>query len=141
MNKERQTSPTESLHAVMYVRSATYDEKMLEEQITLLQSHADHNGMHVVRRYVKGGFSGRKQGLQQKEMLDAVQTGTADFSVILMRDVSRWERFRDADVTAYYEYFCKCNGVDVRYVESENGETGCAEKETIKATKEHHSCP
>ena len=42
------------------------------------------------------------------------RSGTANFSVILVYDVSRW-RFQDADETAYYEFICKEAGIAVHY--------------------------
>jgi DNA invertase Pin-like site-specific DNA recombinase len=133
MDKECQASPTKSLRAVMYVRSATYDEKIFEEQIAQMQAYADRNGMQVVRGYVEGGFSGLKQGPKQKEMLNAVQAGTADFSVILMRDISRWGRFQDADESAYYEFLCRRAGIDIRYTQEEkNAGTGFSGNKIIE---------
>jgi DNA invertase Pin-like site-specific DNA recombinase len=42
-----------------------------------------------------------------KRLIDDVQSGTTDFTTILVYDVSRWGRFQDADESAYYEYTCK----------------------------------
>jgi DNA invertase Pin-like site-specific DNA recombinase len=100
----------------LYVRSATDDEKIFEDQIALLQSCADRNGLQIVRHYVDGGVSGLTQGPKQKEMLEAARTGTADFSVILMRDISRWGRFQDCDVSTCYEFLCRSAGIEVCYV-------------------------
>ena len=54
------------------------------------------------------GIDGR-DALQQ--LIDDVQSGGADFQVILVYDVSRWGRFQDADESAYYEYICKRAGI------------------------------
>src|SRR5471032_3173386 len=43
-----------------------------------------------------------RQALQQ--LIKDVETGVADFQIILVYDVSRWGRFQDADESAYYEY-------------------------------------
>ncbi len=40
-------------------------------------------------------------------LIGDVQTGVADFTAILIYDVSRWGRFQDADESGYYEYICK----------------------------------
>ena len=40
-----------------------------------------------------------------KQLIQDVETSTADFSAILVYDVSRWGRFQDADESAYYEIF------------------------------------
>ena len=42
-------------------------------------------------------------------------SGRADFTAILVYDVSRWERFQDADESAYYEFLCKEAGITVHY--------------------------
>ena len=43
------------------------------------------------------------------------QSGHADFSVVLVYDVSRWGRFLDADESAYHEYVCRKAGINVHY--------------------------
>lgn len=130
MDKERQAPAPESLRVVMYVRSATINQVAsdkldgLDEQAAAIERYAERNGMQIVRRYVDDGCSGLKQGPKQKEMLNAVQTGTADFSAILMRDISRWGRFQDCDVSAYCEYLCRIAGIEVRYVWEEENAKG-----------------
>jgi DNA invertase Pin-like site-specific DNA recombinase len=44
-----------------------------------------------------------------------VQSGRADFDVILVYDVSRWGRFQNPDAAAYYEFICKSAGIPVIY--------------------------
>jgi hypothetical protein len=39
----------------------------------------------------------------------------ADFELILVYDISRWERFQDVDESAYYEFICKEAGIQVLY--------------------------
>jgi hypothetical protein len=39
----------------------------------------------------------------------------ADFSIVLVYDVSRWGRFQDADESAYYEYRCRRAQIAVHY--------------------------
>ena len=50
-----------------------------------------------------------------RDLLDVVQSGRADFTAILVYDVSRWGRFQDADESAYYEFVCKQAGIAVHY--------------------------
>lgn len=52
-------------------------------------------------------------GLSQ--LLADVVGGDADFSMILVFDVSRWGRFQDPDQAAHYEYICREAGVSIRY--------------------------
>lgn len=42
-----------------------------------------------------------------KTLISDVESGHADFSTIIVYDVSRGGRFQDADESAYYEYLCK----------------------------------
>lgn len=119
MDKKHQLAPTERLRTALYVRAACITQTTLDEQREVLERHAEQNNLLVVRRYIEGGFSGRTQGPKQKEMLEEVLAGTADFSVILMRDVTRWGRW-DTDMSAHYEYMCLREGIRVRYMDEEN---------------------
>ena len=47
-----------------------------------------------------------------------VQTGNAEFTAILVYDVSRWGRFQDADESGYYEHICKRAGIAIHYAQS-----------------------
>jgi DNA invertase Pin-like site-specific DNA recombinase len=129
MDKERQLSPTEGLRTALYVRAACITQTTLDEQREVLERYAERNDLRVVQRYIEGGFSGRTQGPKQKEMLETVLAGTAGFSVILMRDVSRWGRWDDCCLSAYYEFMCLREGVRVQYMqEEENDRTELAGK-------------
>ena len=44
-----------------------------------------------------------------------VESGRADFTDILVYDVSRWGRSQDADESAYYEYIGKRANIRVHY--------------------------
>ncbi len=103
--------------AALYVRAACFTQVVLDEQCEALERYAERNNLLVVRRYVEGGQPGK----MRDALMDAVLSGSADFTVIIMRDVSRWGRFRDADVSPYYEYTCLCAGIKVRYVIEETG--------------------
>ena len=50
-----------------------------------------------------------------QRLIKDVQSGQADFNVVLVYDVSRWGRFQDADESAYYEFMCKEAGIRVAY--------------------------
>jgi DNA invertase Pin-like site-specific DNA recombinase len=73
--------------------------------------------MEIVRTYADEGKSGLNLDgrLALQRMLNDVTSGTADFEVILVYDISRWGRFQDADESAYYEYVCKQHKVRVEY--------------------------
>jgi len=42
-----------------------------------------------------------------KSLIDDVRAGRADFDQILVYDVSRWGRFKDADESAFSEHQCR----------------------------------
>ncbi|RAI30682.1 recombinase family protein, partial [Rhodoplanes roseus] len=74
-----------------------------------MRRYAAHRGIEIVRTYVDAGRSGLniegRSGLQQ--LIADIESGTADFSVVLVYDISRWGRFQDADESAFYEYRCR----------------------------------
>lgn len=71
-----------------------------------IRQYAERHGLEIVRTYADEGRSGlRIEGRDGRQRLLAdVESGAADFSTILVYDVSRWGRFQDADESAHYEY-------------------------------------
>ena len=59
----------------------------------------------------------------------------ADFSAILVYDVSRWGRFQDADESAYYEYICKRAGITVHYCAEQFENDGSPAPTIVKGVK------
>ncbi|MDS0863071.1 recombinase family protein, partial [Burkholderia pseudomultivorans] len=78
---------------------------------------ATARNLEIVKIYADEGKSGlRLDGRDQlKALLRDVESGQADYSVILVYDVSRWGRFQDPDEAASYEFGCKRAGVRVLY--------------------------
>jgi DNA invertase Pin-like site-specific DNA recombinase len=80
-------------------------------------AYAALRGMEIVNTFVDLGRSGlslkRRNAL--KQLIETVESGSADFKVILVYDVSRWGRFQDADESAHLEYICKRAGIAVHY--------------------------
>ena len=70
-----------------------------------------------------------------KRLIDDVQSGSADFTTILVYDVSRWGRFQDADESAYYEYICKRAGISVHYCAEQFENDGSPVSTIIKSVK------
>lgn len=68
----------------------------------------DAHGITIVRSFIEAGKSG--VGIQSRDalqdLLRTVESGQADFSTILVYDVSRWGRFQEPDEGAYYKYRC-----------------------------------
>jgi DNA invertase Pin-like site-specific DNA recombinase len=88
-----------------------------ENQAAAIQAYAARRGMEIVRTYADEGKSGlRIEGRDAlKQLIETVTSGSGDFDVILVYDISRWGRFQDADESAYYEYICRRAGIDVHY--------------------------
>ena len=77
-----------------------------ENQADAIRRYAAERGIEIIRTYADEGKSGlRIDGRDAlKKLLEDVQSGKADYELILVYDVSRWGRFQDADESAYYEY-------------------------------------
>lgn len=108
----------QSVRAAEYVRMSTENQKYsTENQRDKIRQYAQSKGIDIVQTYVDAGKSGLnlagRLGLQQ--LLVDVQSGTAEFSVILVYDVSRWGRFQNSDESAYYEFVCRRAGCQVIY--------------------------
>ncbi|MET4479632.1 recombinase family protein [Bradyrhizobium sp. F1.13.3] len=108
----------QELRAAQYIRMSTERQQYsIANQMALIASYAAEHRLTIVRAYVDEGISGlrahNRPGLIS--LLNDVQSGTADFANILVRDVSRWGRFQDTDESAYYEFICKLAGVKVIY--------------------------
>ena len=63
------------------------------------------------------------------------KTDRADFTAILVYDVSRWGRFQDADESAYYEYICKRAGISVQYCAEQFENDGSPVSTIVKGVK------
>lgn len=104
--------------AAEYARMSTEDQKYsIDNQHAVITEYARLHGFEVVRTFRDPGISGldlkHRPGL--KELLETVVGGKAQFSTILVLDVSRWGRFQDIDESAYYEFLCRQAGVQVQY--------------------------
>ena len=101
-----------------YVRMSTDHQKYsTENQAAAIAAFATQRNLQIVRTYADYGRSGlRIDGREDlQRLIKDVKCGEADFSVILVYDVSRWGRFQDADESAYYEFMCKDAGIRVLY--------------------------
>lgn len=108
-----------------------------ENQADAIAQYASSHGIEIVRTYTDAGKSGlRLDGRDSlKRLIDDVTQGRADFTLILVYDVSRWGRFQDADQSAYYEYICKEAGVAVRYCAEQFENDGSLSATIIKSMK------
>jgi DNA invertase Pin-like site-specific DNA recombinase len=118
VEKSRPGAASALIRAAQYVRASTDDQQYsTANQSDAIRAYAAKRGMTIVRTYADEGKSGlhieRREALRR--MIDDVLTGSADFSAILVYDVSRWGRFQDADESAYWEYLCRRAGIKIHY--------------------------
>ena len=124
--------------AAMYVRMSTDHQKYsTENQADAIREYAAYRQMDIVKTYTDLGKSGLKlDGRDALQNLIAdVQSGSADYSVILVLDVTRWGRFQDADESAYYEYLCRRAGINVQYVAEQFENDGSPVSTIVKGVK------
>ena len=106
------------LRAAQYVRmSADHQKYSTENQAAAIAAYAAQRNLTIVHTYADHGRSGvRLDGREElQRLIRDVQSGQADFKVILVYDISRWGRFQDADESAYYEFMRKEAGIRVAY--------------------------
>jgi len=126
------------VRAAQYVRMSTEHQKYsTENQAEALQHYAAQRGIEIVRTYADEGKSGLSlEGRDAlKQLIDDVQTKKADFSTILVYDISRWGRFQDADESAYYEYICKRANISVQYCAEQFENDGSPVSTIVKGVK------
>ena len=112
----RTDPPPASSLAAAYVRmSPWHQEYATSKQLDVIREYAKRRRLEIVKEYSDEGKSGLNiQGRDSlAQMIKDVQSGTVEFTCILVYDVSRWGRFQDADESAYYEYICRQAGVAV----------------------------
>ena len=98
--------------------STEHQQYSTNNQADKIQEYARHRNIEIVRTYADEGKSGLSLGGRaslQKLIVD-VETGVADFTLVLVYDVIRWGQFQDADEAAFYEYKLKRKGILVAYV-------------------------
>ena len=117
--------------------STEHQKYSTENQSEIIQRYAEERGIEIVRTYADHGKSGlRLDGRDAlKRLIDDVRAGRADFTAVLVYDVSRWGRFQDADESAYYEFICKEAGIAVHYCAEQFENDGSLSATIIKSMK------
>lgn len=131
---ERQTEHL----AAQYVRMSTDHQKYsTENQAEAVAKYAEERGITIIKTYADSGKSGLKiEGRDAlRSLIDDVQNGVAEYSTVLVYDVSRWGRFQDADESAYYEYICKRAGISVQYCAEQFENDGSPVSTIVKGVK------
>ena len=126
------------MRAAQYVRMSTEHQKYsTENQAEVIAQYAARRGFEIIHTYEDSGKSGlRLDGRRSLQQLIAdVRNGQADFSSVLVYDVSRWGRFQDADESAYYEFICREGGINVHYCAEQFENDGSIGATIIKSVK------
>ena len=126
------------MRAAEYVRMSTEHQKYsTENQAEAIRQYAARRGIEIIRTYSDAGKSGlRLDGRDALiRLIDDVKSGAADFTAILVYDVSRWGRFQDADEGAYYEHICRRAGIAVHYCAEQFENDGTIASTIVKTVK------
>jgi DNA invertase Pin-like site-specific DNA recombinase len=131
-------SPQSVIRAAEYVRMSTeHQQYSTQNQVARIREYAAQRGIEVVRTYADEGKSGLRIAgrLALQQLIHDVESGAAEFTVVLVYDVSRWGRFQDADESAYYEYICKRAGIQVAYCAEQFENDGSPVSTIVKGVK------
>ena len=131
-------APPARTRAAEYVRMSTeHQQYSTENQGDKIREYASRRGIEIVTTYADEGKSGlRIDGrLALQRLIRDVESGEADFKIILVYDVSRWGRFQDADESAYYEYVCRRAGIQVAYCAEQFENDGSPVSTIVKGVK------
>jgi DNA invertase Pin-like site-specific DNA recombinase len=137
-HSSRPPSRSEVSRVAEYVRMSTeHQQYSTENQGQVIRQYAERRGMNIVRTYTDAGKSGLKIDGRSalKQLIQDVETGAADFTAVLVYDVSRWGRFQDADESAYYEYICRRAKIEVHYCAEQFENDGSPISTIVKGVK------
>lgn len=132
------TQGGDTICVAQYTRMSTEHQRYsTENQAQLIVEYAEKHHMRIVRTYQDDGKSGLniegREGLQS--LLRDVETGVANFTAVLVYDVSRWGRFPDPDEAAAYELKCRRNGIQVIYCAEQFGNDNSLGSTLLKSLK------
>ncbi|WP_282582731.1 recombinase family protein, partial [Pseudomonas umsongensis] len=124
--------------AAAYVRMSTeHQQYSTENQLDTIRLYAVTHDLEINKVYTDAGKSGlRLEGRNAlKQLFFDVESGRADYSTVLVYDVSRWGRFQDPDVSASYEVRCRQAGVSVQYCAEQFTNDGSPVSNIVKSVK------
>lgn len=130
--------PPQVVRAAQYVRMSTeHQQYSTDNQAATIAIYAQKRGLEIVKTYADEGKSGLniKGRPALRALLDDIESGRADFEVLLVYDVSRWGRFQDPDEAASYELRCRSKGVRVLYCGEQWENDGSIGSSIIKTVK------
>ena len=114
----RSSKPTTK--AVAYYRHSAQDrqENSIPIQRDQVRKFAQDNNIEIIKEFADHGKSGLStEGRESfNEMIENYVTkDVGDFDYVLVLDVSRWGRFQDIDLSAYYTGLCQKHNKKVVY--------------------------
>ncbi|QDW41895.1 recombinase family protein [Bradyrhizobium sp. KBS0727] len=117
--------------------STDHQKYSTENQSDAIKQYAEARGIKIVRTYTDAGKSGLKiEGRDAlRQLIEDVQAGSINFTLVLVYDISRWGRFQDADESAYYEYICRRAGIAVEYCAEQFDNDGSPISTIVKGVK------
>lgn len=114
--------------AVAYYRHSAQDrqENSIPIQREQVRKFAGEHGVEIVREFADHGKSGLSTEGRDgfNEVLRLVADPAHEFDYVLVLDVSRWGRFQDTDMSAYYRGYCKKHDRRVVYTSMGFGSDG-----------------
>lgn len=126
------------VRAAKYVRMSTeHQEHSTDNQAVAIERYAEQRGFSIVKTYADEGKSGLQLSGRDalKQLLADISEGRADYSALLVYDVSRFGRFQDPDEAASYELLCKRAGIAVHYCAEQFENDGTIGSSIIKTVK------
>jgi len=106
-------------HAVAYYRHSAQDrqENSVEIQQDQVRKFAEDNGIQIIEEFVDRGKTGLvTEGREAfQRMLHNIEIGKYHIEYVLVLDVSRWGRYQNLDISAYYTGLCAMHGKPVIY--------------------------
>lgn len=132
------SSASSTALAAAYVRMSTeHQQYSTENQLDTIRVYAATHALEINKIYTDAGKSGlRLEGRDAlKQLFYDVEKGLADYSTVLVYDVSRWGRFQDPDVSASYEVRCRQAGVSVQYCAEQFTNDGSPVSNIVKSVK------
>lgn len=138
MTKTHPSDGRRYTRAAQYLRMSTErQDTSIETQIMANTAYGASRDLQIVRTYTDPALSGvsirKRDGL--KSLLTDVMSGAADYTVILVYDVSRWGRFQNTDEAAHYEFICSEAGVRVAYCAEDFENDGSPTSALLKQMK------
>jgi len=104
--------------AVAYYRHSAQDrqENSVEIQQDQVRQFAREHNIEIIREFAdkgKSGLSTEGRDAFNELLNDYVQGGKEKFDFVLVLDVSRWGRYQDTDLSAYFTGLCAKHGKQV----------------------------